>query len=117
MAALGCSSAAQNTGGLPDRNPEVAYRLVNEEGALLLDVRTPGEFLSSRLPGARNVPIEQLPQRLHEIEQLLEGNKDKPIVVYCAVGARAARAKQILLNSGFPNVSNLGGISDWPRGK
>jgi len=116
-AGFGCSSAGQDTGGLPDNDPDLAYRLVKEEGALLLDVRTPGEFLSTRLPGSRNLPMEQLPQRLIEIEQLLKGNKDQPIVVYCTVGARAARAKQILLNAGYQNVTNLGGISSWREGK
>jgi len=114
---LCCGSTTQGSGGLPDRDPDLAVRLVKEEGALLLDVRTPREFLTSKLPGSRNLPIEQLPQRLAEIEQVLEGNKDQPIVVYCAKGGRAARAKQILLEAGYPNVTNLGGISDWTAGK
>jgi len=112
----GCSATVQSdSGGLPDRDPELAYRLVKEEGALVLDVRTPGEFLSVRLPGARNIPIEQLPQRLQEVERLVNNDKKRPIVVYCTVGTRAAQAKRILLAAGFPNVTNLGGFSDWPR--
>jgi phage shock protein E len=109
------TSSPESRGGLPDRDPELAYQLVEQEGALLLDVRTPGEFIASRLPGARNLPIEQLPQRINEIDQLLEGKKDHPIVVYCTVGSRAARAKRILVNAGYQNVSNLGGMSSWPR--
>jgi rhodanese-related sulfurtransferase len=112
-----CSSTVQNAGGLPDNDPQLAVRLVEEEGALLLDVRTPGEFISRRLPGSRNLPIEQLPQRLNEIEQLLQGDKNKPIVVYCTAGPRAARAKQILLKAGYNRVTNLGSIGRWPAGR
>jgi rhodanese-related sulfurtransferase len=115
-AGLSCSSSTRVEGGLPDHDPQLAQRLVKEEGALLLDVRTPGEFLSGRLPGSRNLPIEQLPQRIHEIEQILDGDKTLPIVVYCSAGVRAARAKQILLKAGFNKVTNLGSLRNWPSG-
>lgn len=97
-----------------DGLPNEAYRLVKEEGALLLDVRTPREYSRRHIEGAQNVPIENLVTRLDRIETLQGGDKSKPIVVYCTVGARAARAKQILTMGGFSKVINLGGISDWP---
>lgn len=97
-----------------DGQQNEAYRLVKEEGALLLDVRTPQEYSQSHIEGARNFPVQTLPSQLDEIQALQGGDKSKPIVVYCTVGARAARAKQILTMGGFSKVINLGGISDWP---
>ena len=56
---------------------EEARRLV-ESGARLVDVRTPGEFAAGHLPGAINIPVQDLERRLHEL-----GPKQAPIVVYC----------------------------------
>lgn len=85
-----------------------ARRLVNEEGALLLDVRTPEEFASGHLPGAVNVPVDQLPRRLDEV-----GSKDKPVVVYCRSGRRSAIAAETLQGGGFQSVHDLGAMSAW----
>jgi len=104
------AAAAQ---GLPDRDPELARRLVDEDNALLLDVRTPEEFAEGYAEGATNIPVQQLADRLSEIEQLLEGDHQRPIVVYCRSGRRATRAKEMLLEAGFSKVTNLGGLTDW----
>ena len=105
----GCSSPVEGS------EPRLAYTQVKEQGALLLDVRTRQEFLQSRIEGAKNIPITELKQRLHEIETLVAGDLSHPIVVYCERGYRAARAREILLSAGFDKVTNLGGIRDWPR--
>jgi phage shock protein E len=103
---VGCSSL--------EKEPELAFRLVKEEEALLVDVRTPSEYAERRLEGAKNIPIDQLSQKLYVIEALSGGNKSRPVVVYCAAGGRASRAKQLLEEAGFEQVVNLGGIKDWP---
>lgn len=90
-----------------DIAPDEAHRWV-EDGALLLDVRTPGEFSAGHLPDARNVPVAELGRRLDEL-----GTRDRPIVVYCRSGARSAVAKSVLLRAGFEKVANLGGMSRW----
>lgn len=113
IAACGLSASGIE-GGLPDRNPDLAYRLVTNEHAVLLDVRTPEEYRQSHLPSARNIPIQEFSDRLGEVEALAGGDKAHPIVLYCESGGRAARAKRILLESGFTRVTNLGGMSDWP---
>lgn len=107
-------SASTAEGGLPDRDPELAYRLVTQEHALLIDVRTPEEYQGGHVPSAKNIPIHEFSKRLNEIEALAGGDKNHPIVLYCQSGGRAAHAKRILLEAGYTRVTNLGGIADWP---
>lgn len=115
LGVAGCGlSASTMEGGLPDYNPALAYRLVTEEHALLLDVRTPQEYRRGHVSSAKNIPIGEFSDRLVEVETLAGGDKTHPIVVYCQSGGRAARAKRILLEAGYTRVTNLGGLSDWP---
>ena len=69
---------------------------------ILLDVRTPKEFAEGHLPGAVNIPVDDLRGRLGEL------SKDRPILAYCQVGMRGYIATRILLQKGF-HVANLGG--------
>jgi len=86
-------------------DPAEAHRLV-DAGALLLDVRTAEEFSTGHLPGATNVPVQELESRLSEV-----GDQNRPVVVYCRSGARSARASGILRAHGFRSVSDLGAMS------
>jgi phage shock protein E len=79
-------------------------------GAKIVDVRTAGEFADESYPGAVNIPLAVLPARLDEL-----GPKDKPIVVYCASGARSAQAARLLKQAGYTDVVNAGGLDDMPR--
>ena len=90
-----------------DISPERARELI-KQGGLLLDVRSPGEFASGHLDGARNVPIGEIGQHTSEL-----GDSSRPIVVYCASGARSAMAKRTLRSAGFSSVYNLGAMSNW----
>src|SRR5262245_18697667 len=72
-------------GGLQDRDPELAHRLV-AKGALLLDVRSPEEFESRHIEGAVNVPVGELDEGMHKIDTLTGGDKTRSIVVYCRTG-------------------------------
>jgi rhodanese-related sulfurtransferase len=81
---------------------------------LLLDVREPSELVSplGALDGVVNIPIGSLTKRLPELESL----RAQDLVVVCRSGARATTAAQILMKSGFPNVSVLeGGMLAWNR--
>jgi phage shock protein E len=75
------------------------------QGAKVVDVRTPGEYESGHYPGAKSIPLQQLPHRLAEI-----GDKTNALVVYCASGMRSARAARILTAAGFKDVTNAGGL-------
>ncbi|RKH71582.1 rhodanese-like domain-containing protein [Corallococcus aberystwythensis] len=79
-----------------------------EAGATLVDVRTPEEFAAGHLPGAVNIPVDELPQRLAEL-----GSPEKPLVLYCRSGARSSRAELLLKERGFQDVFNLGPMSAW----
>ncbi|MGC4114684.1 MAG: rhodanese-like domain-containing protein [Myxococcales bacterium] len=85
-----------------------ARKLVQEGGARLLDVRTPGEFAAGHIDGALNIPVQELSGSLKKV-----GPKDKPVVVYCASGARSAMAAQTLKANGWQTVRNLGAMSRW----
>jgi phage shock protein E len=75
---------------------------------VIIDVREVEEFETGHRPGAINIPLStfttQIPKELAEIES------STPIGCYCVSGARSERAKRILENMGFKDVTNLGGI-------
>lgn len=80
-------------------------------GALVLDVRTAGEYEGGHYEGALNIPVQELEKRVNEL-----GDRKRAIVVYCASGARSARAAGILSQSGFTDVINAGGYADVVKG-
>lgn len=80
-------------------------------GAVLLDVRTPGEYASGHIQGSRNLPLDSLREITKTIPQ-----KETPIFLHCLSGARSRQAEAILVQMGFTNVKNIGGISAW-KGK
>jgi rhodanese-related sulfurtransferase len=74
-----------------------------KDGAIILDVRTPGEYAGGHIKDAKNFPLQSLQQNLSKIP------KDKVIITCCASGMRSGSAKSILLSSGFKEVHNGGG--------
>ena len=72
---------------------------------LVVDIRTPMEFLGGAYPGAINVCLDDIHARIDEF-----GDKDRDITLYCASGARSAYAQQILRELGYTNVKNGGGL-------
>ncbi len=78
------------------------------DSRLLIDVRTPMEYAAGALPGAINIPLDSMRERIGEIPA------GREIVLYCGVGLRGYLASNILRNSGFANVRNLiGGIKTF----
>ncbi len=92
----------------------LAQRLAARQDApLLLDVRTSEEFAAGHLPGARNIPVQELAARIAELEPARGGD----IVVYCRTGRRAAGALQTLQARGFERLLHLeGDIQGWNAG-
>lgn len=75
------------------------------QDALLLDVRTPTEFAQGHLEKARNIPYDQLRERIAE----LGSDREVPVVLYCRTGRRSELARQTLRELGFTHVLNGGG--------
>ena len=98
-------------GGPQNIPPEQAREMLQQDDKpFLLDVRTPPEYFAVRLGGATLIPIDQFPQRDTEVP------RNRPILVYCAVGARSSRVAEYLAGAGFGPVYNLsGGIRAWQQ--
>jgi phage shock protein E len=73
------------------------------EGAIIVDVRSKGEYSAGHIKDSINIPLDQLSNQLDRLD------KDKTIITCCASGMRSASAKSLLLSSGFRKVYNGGG--------
>ncbi|MGA1194145.1 MAG: rhodanese-like domain-containing protein [Kiritimatiellia bacterium] len=89
-----------------DMEPHEVWRAV-DEGALLIDVRTAGEFESGHLKGALNIPYQQADL----LQQAAGEDKSRSVVVYCRSGRRSSIAKKSLNEAGYTNVINGGAFS------
>ncbi len=89
---------------------EAKSLLAANKNVFLLDVRTPEEFGQGRLQGAVLIPINEVERRIGEIP------RNRPIVVYCAVGSRSGLVAGFLSRKGYREVSNVSdGIVGWYR--
>ena len=115
----GCGSA-QTSGVTEGKDPamatfqrvnsdEAAKMMAAEQGYLIVDVRTAGEYADGHIPNAINIPNESInttpPKELPD--------KAQKIFVYCRSGARSQQAAQKLANMGYTNIVEMGGIKDW----
>ena len=110
-AVLGLALVAQQLQAGQDVDVKQAQSM-NQQGALLLDVREPDEYAAIHAPNAKLIPLGEVGLRLKE----LEAYKDKPIAVMCRSGRRSAKAVALLQEAGFSKVSNVqGGILAWEQ--
>lgn len=94
--------------GIPSEITPAQTKKFMEDGAFILDVREPSEWVEGHIDGATLIPLAELPNRLNELP------KDIKIVVVCRSGNRSAQGRDILLNAGFPQVTSLaGGMNAW----
>lgn len=85
--------------------PKVDYKsLVAEQGAKIIDVRTPQEFNSGNVPGSINIPLNQISHKVNKLKSI-----KKPLVLCCASGNRSGQAKSMLEREGIQDVYNGGG--------
>lgn len=82
-----------------------------KDGAIILDVRTPGEYAGGHIKGSLNIPVDQLKNKLGSLK------KDKAIITCCASGMRSASARGILRASGFAEVHNGGSWTNLTKYK
>ena len=81
----------------------VDLKQLKQQGAIIVDVRSPGEFKTGHIQGAINIPLQNLQQSLGKIP------KGKPVITCCASGMRSSSAKSILKSAGYNDVHNGGG--------
>ena len=82
----------------------------SEEGYIILDVRTQEEYDQGHIPGATQISHEEIAEKA---EQVLT-DKDQLILVYCRSGRRSKIAAESLVELGYTNIKEFGGILDWP---
>lgn len=99
------AASACDTEALPRVTGAEARELV-AGGAILLDVRTLGEYEDGHIDGATHIPLVELMRRSEELP------RDVPIVVYCESGVRSSRATSMLRQRGH-DARDLGGIGAW----
>jgi phage shock protein E len=83
--------------------PIVDYAQLMKQGAIIVDVRTKGEYAEGAIKGSLNIPVDSLNSQLSKLK-----DKNKPIVTCCASGMRSAAAKRILTSNGYIHVYNGG---------
>jgi rhodanese-related sulfurtransferase len=108
VALTGCSGSGTTTDeGIRTVAAGEAQQLI-EDGAVVIDVRTPEEFASGHLADARNIDVQS--DSFHtEVDGL---DRDATYVLYCRSGARAGAAAEMMLDMGFSDLANAGGFED-----
>lgn len=89
--------------------PKEALEMMGE-GVIILDVRTQTEFDEGHIPNAILLPDAEITQRAEEVLP----DRDQTTLVYCRSGRRSALAAKALIQLGYTNVYDFGGILDWP---
>ena len=113
MMLTACGQANENDQGAVYVNitAEEAKQIMDtEEGYIILDVRTQEEYDQGHIPGAVLIPNTEIEARAED--ELPD--KDQLILVYCRSGNRSKKAAEILVELGYTNIKEFGGIIDWP---
>ena len=84
--------------------------MMNNQDALVLDIRDPGDYSEGHIPSAKNIPYTALQSRVRELDKF----KEQPVVVACKMGQHSGMATGILRRAGFQHVAKLrGGLTEW----
>lgn len=91
------------------RDPTVLASMIGEarEEFALIDVRTSAEYQEGHIPTALNIDYREI------TDALADGDRDRPIVLYCRSGNRASTAESALRSIGYTQIVNFGGLRDW----
>jgi len=92
---------------------EAAKMMHSDSGVVILDVRTEEEFETGYIEGAILLPHTEIKNKA----EVVLPDKDAVILIYCRSGNRSATAAQALVNMGYTNIYDFGGIIDWPGAK
>ena len=109
----GCGQDKENTREVEYVNitaEEAKQIMDSKEGYIILDVRTQEEYDQGHIPGAIVISHEEIPDKAEEVLT----DKNQLILVYCRSGRRSKIAAEALLELGYTNIKEFGGIIDWP---
>lgn len=107
----GCGGIAEQKGSYRQMTMDEAIELMGEASDyIILDVRTPEEYRERHIPKAINIPNETINKS--EIAELPD--KSQLILVYCRSGNRSKQASEKLVDLGYTNIVEFGGINAWP---
>ena len=109
LAFTACGSASSELSFQQISMDAAITQMAEEDNSILLDVRTPEEFADGHIPGAINIPNESIGE--NDITELPD--KEQRIYVYCRSGNRSKQASAKLVNLGYTNVVEIGGIIDY----
>jgi rhodanese-related sulfurtransferase len=99
----------RRTGGANVSTHEATV-LINQQDAIVVDVREPKDYGNGHIINARNIPLSQLEQRMKDLER----HKAKPVIVHCDTGNKSGAAAGVLRRNGFEKVYSLsGGLAAW----
>ena len=105
-----CGNAGSSSSGYRQISMDEAVKMMKDEkNYIILDVRRPDEYADGHIPGAINVPNEEIGTT--EIAELPD--KSQLILVYCRSGRRSKEAAEKLVKLGYTNIVEFGGILDW----
>jgi phage shock protein E len=98
-------------GGLPPPGliDGATAQQLRARGVTVVDVRSPEEFEGGHVPGALNIPYDQIGRRVAEV-----GPRDRPVLVYCRSGRRSGIAAAELARQGYSAVYDFQSMSAWP---
>ncbi len=106
----GCGASKEQSAYRQITMAQAQSLMETEKEYVILDVRTPEEFSQGHIPGAVNVPNEQIgTEKRPELP-----DENQLILVYCRSGNRSKQAAQKLAQAGYHNIAEFGGIRDWP---
>ena len=113
MMLTACGQDTENDQGAVYVNitAEEAKQIIDsEEGYIILDVRTQEEYDQGHIPGAIVISHEEIAEKAEDVLT----DKDQLILVYCRSGRRSKIAAEALVELGYTNIKEFGGIIDWP---
>ena len=91
---------------------EEAKQMIDENTVIIVDVREPHEYAESHIEGAILLPLSQI----HSLAKSAIPDKNATLLVYCRTGRRSKEGAAALVDMGYKNVYEFGGILDWPYG-
>ena len=109
MTACGGKSMSQN--GYKQITQQQAKEMMDKQSVIILDVREQHEYDSGHIPGAVLLPVGTIAE---DTAAAVIDDLDAVVLVYCRSGNRSKTASQALVDLGYTNVYEFGGINDWP---